>query len=872
MAREGDKWRVVRGDCLWNIAKASYGNPYKWTEIADANGVSRRTALIYPGQLLTLPGITAGSTGGGSATPPPSPPAARKVTIQWWALDAGTTRDMFCTWTYNRADTAGYNIEVWYDTGVGGWRNQVKDTTTTLQQYAVSVNANAKKVKLKIKPYSTKINSGGNEVYKWTDGEWIEVEYDFRNNPPLRPSTPTVELKDNKLTCSLSNIDEDINGTQIEFAVYKNNTIKYQTGIANINLETRFVSFVFDVEDGGIYTVRCRAIRNGNIYSNWSDYTNEVRTAPIAPEKITDLRPEVISEQGSKQYGVYIEWTPVTSAKNYVIEYTTNPAYFDVSGQVESITTDENQGNKYLITNIEIGHTYYFRVCASNDSGKSDWTPIATTSLGSRPSAPTTWSNVQNSTIGQDLKLYWVHNSTDGSLERIARLHITAVDLAHPELAPTEFDEVIRNTKPEEDRDKTSVYVINTTDTKWSFLKEGFVLKWKVQTAGVAEKYSEYSVEREINVYMPPEITIDVINQNGQSMDDISSFPFYIKVNSKPASQTPISYYLEIVANSKYDTVDPTGKKMVVNAGDRIYQRYYDPTENPWSFLAEMTPGNIDLKSGISYTVNCTVAMNSSLTASNKQEFNVVWTDSYYNVGANIILNKETLEASIHPYCNEYYIDAESGNTLEKLAEDCTLSVYRREYNGTYTLIDSGINNSDNTYIIDPHPALDYARYRVTATSNKTGSISYADIEPVYFGIPSFVVQWNEEWVDFDSETSDNEESKYSNSMIQIPYNVDISETANVDVTLIEYIGREHPVSYYGTHLGESFTANVEIPKSDTNLIYQLRRLAKYAGDVYVREPSGIGYWANISVQFSMKHKTVTIPVSFTMKRVEGGI
>ena len=112
MAREGDKWRVVRGDCLWNIAKASYGNPYKWTEIADANGVSRRTALIYPGQLLTLPGITAGSTGGGSATPPPSSPAARKVTIQWWALDAGTTRDMFCTWTYNRADTAGYNIEV----------------------------------------------------------------------------------------------------------------------------------------------------------------------------------------------------------------------------------------------------------------------------------------------------------------------------------------------------------------------------------------------------------------------------------------------------------------------------------------------------------------------------------------------------------------------------------------------------------------------------------------------------------------------------------------------------------------------------------------------------------------------------------------
>ena len=46
MAREGDKWRVVRGDCLWNIAKAVYGNPYKWPMIADANGIPRSNPII----------------------------------------------------------------------------------------------------------------------------------------------------------------------------------------------------------------------------------------------------------------------------------------------------------------------------------------------------------------------------------------------------------------------------------------------------------------------------------------------------------------------------------------------------------------------------------------------------------------------------------------------------------------------------------------------------------------------------------------------------------------------------------------------------------------------------------------------------------
>ena len=57
MGLENGKWHVYRGDCLWNIAKSVYNNPYRWREIADANGVSQSTALIYPGQWLTLPGI-----------------------------------------------------------------------------------------------------------------------------------------------------------------------------------------------------------------------------------------------------------------------------------------------------------------------------------------------------------------------------------------------------------------------------------------------------------------------------------------------------------------------------------------------------------------------------------------------------------------------------------------------------------------------------------------------------------------------------------------------------------------------------------------------------------------------------------------------
>ena len=45
------KWHVVRGDCMWNIAKAVYGDGRKWPTIADANGVPRSNPVIYPNQV-----------------------------------------------------------------------------------------------------------------------------------------------------------------------------------------------------------------------------------------------------------------------------------------------------------------------------------------------------------------------------------------------------------------------------------------------------------------------------------------------------------------------------------------------------------------------------------------------------------------------------------------------------------------------------------------------------------------------------------------------------------------------------------------------------------------------------------------------------
>jgi hypothetical protein len=221
----------------------------------------------------------------------------------------------------------------------------------------------------------------------------------------------------------------------------------------------------------------------------------------------------------------------------------------------------------------------------------------------------------------------------------------------------------------------------------------------------------------------------------------------------------------------------------------------------------------------------------------------------------------------IHPYC----IDSGESN-LEPIG-DVLLSVYRKEFDGSFTEIASDLQNSMNVFVTDPHPALDYARYRIVAKSKTTGIITYHDIPAYPVRGKEVIIQWDEEWSSFaTSEEGTLSEQPWNGSMLKLPYNVDVSDNFSPDVSLVEYVGRSHPVSYYGTQKGYTSTWNMDIVKRDKETLYALRRLASYMGDVYVREPSGSGYWANVAVSFQQTHCELVIPVTLTITRVEGGV
>lgn len=856
---------VQSGDCLWNIAKAKFNDGTKYTQIkrkSNNNYVDIPSPYtIYTGETVYYP--TSGGGGGDTSANKTNRPE-----ILFLGLLAGTNT-LFATWKWSKSHTKSYKIVWYYTTGDGStWivgnstENTVdSDSPEDAKQSTYSIPSNATKVIIKVIAISQTYTSNNTEVSHWISDWSTKKEYNaIAINLPV-PSIPTVTINNNLvLTAELSNITRG-QATKIEFQIVKGNTKVFNSSpiYATINTTTNYASCTYKVDAGYEYAVRCRSIY-GKYKSEWSQFCANVTAKPSKPSSITVCK-------ALETTSVYLEWKSVANATSYKVDHTTTRSDFDDDKEV-SVTSSNT--TKQTIKGLEPGHKYFFRVKAVNSAGESEWSKIKSVTIGTVPVAPTTWSSTTTAIVGEPLNLYWVHNSEDNSSMTRATLGITIG-------SGEESTYVIKRTETTSVQgevtvtlewvgasagtlsasENTNICTINT-----SSYTNGTSLKWRVKTAGVTGIYGEWSIQRTVDIYAQPTLSVSMEDVDGDDIETLTSFPFYIYALAGPNTQAPIGYHLSIISDEAYKTVDNIGNTKMVAAGEEVYSKYFDIAS---ALIVEFTPNNIDLENNQSYTVSCTVTMDSGLSVTNNSvKFEVSWTDNQYEPSAEISIDNETLAAYIRPYCED-----EDGNLISGL----TLAVYRREFDGNYTEIASGINNLKNTFVTDPHPSLDYARYRIVATTTATGSVSYYDPPGYPMNGKSVVIQWAEEWTNFDVEEDEVLAlPSWTGSMLLLPYNIDVSDKHNADVSVVEYIGRKHPVAYYGTQLGESSTWNVEIPKDDKETLYALRRLANWMGDVYVREPSGSGYWATISVSFSQKHCEVTIPVTFEITRVEGGM
>ena len=902
-------YKVVWGDTLSGIAKR-YGTTVSY--LAKLNNI-RNVNLIYVGQVLKISEVVTVTPAKPNPTPAPPPapspsrptptptsPAATRVTITAFGLQSNTERTFFATWSWPRGETDKFEVRWFYGTGDNakftGNSGFVDSIDNSQPQSIYTPPENATYVSFQVKPIAKTHKVNNSDVYYWTAQWSTEKFYYMKDLPPKTPSAPTVTMDGYTLKIEVRDVDEAATG--VDFDIIQNDLKFYHCATAKVAWGV--AKFSCAVAPGNEYKVRCRTVKN-NLHSEWSSFSSNVSTKPEKPEKIVEMR--AVSDTA-----ITLTWTEALTAESYDLEYSTNLDYLGTSNATTAI--NNIAAPRYTITGLSSGEKYFVRVRAVNSQGTSDWTEASSIILGVVPAAPTTWSSTSTVTVGEEMKLYWMHNSKDGSKESKAELKYIV----------NNGSEVVKELLKTNVSDDVSYYYLPT-----SSYTEGASVRWLVRTAGITGEYGPWSVTRTISIYAHPSLSLIISDDglNTRALRSITKYPFYIRAEAGPNSQTPIGYHFSIIAKNTYETMDEHGTVKMVIEGQEIYSNFIDTNER--IILLTMTPSDVNLENNIEYQLICTVTMDSGLTQEATADFRVLLDDTTYYPAAEILFDENTLSASIRPYCTytpylfyQVTFDTSTGiytrtNTLidplegtsidnalttqedlvfvgvnssgdtiyfavvssnrEYLVEDLTLSVYRKEYDGRFVTIAKDIPNLDNYYITDPHPSLDLASYRVVATDTTNGSISYTDIPGYPVGIKSVIIQWDETWDNLEIMGDDQtDEVRWAGSMLKLPYNIDVSDSNEKDVSLIEYIGRSHPVSYYGTQLGVTSTWHMEIPKTDKNTLYGLRLLAIYTGDVYVREPSGSGYWANISVSYEQKHRELTIPITLTIKRVEGGM
>lgn len=763
---------------------------------------------------------------------------------------AGADDTFFAAWSWNGSNLDKFYYLWFYITSDGlqyqdgGYDSSSVDKYTKLVLYNAPSNAIA--IRCAVRPISETYKVNDTEVSYWNAWyKWSSWYYLKDNFAPATLSAPDVEIDKLKLTATIDNID-DVRCDQVQFEVYSG-TKKVKSGTASVT--TARAIYTCTISVGNDYRVRCRPINvigKKKLYGDWSDYSSSAATIPAAPKSITSLK-------ALSSTSIEIKWDSVTNATSYKIEYTTDKSYFDTNTSAVSSVTIE-VGTTAQVTGITSGSEYFFRVAAVNKTGESSWTAISSVILGKAPIAPTTWSSTTTATIGDPLNLYWVHNSEDGSSQTYAQLEIRVGGSEATGTVTT-----IKNSTEEDEKDKTSVYAIDTT--KYS---EGTKIVWRVRTRGVLDSYGEWSILRTIDVYAKPNCYVNVLDKDLSALDTLVTFPFTINAVTYPDTQTSLGYYVAIISKDQYVGADYLGNEKTIKVGDVVFSKYLNSSED---LDLEILPSMVTLQDGMDYTISVTAYMDSGLNATGTVDLSVSYSEEstdYRELSASVLYDEQTYTTSVNPQCLN-----SRGRAIQ--VDNISLAVYRREFDGTFTELATGITNTVDEFVADPHPALDYARYRVVATSTSTGAVTYMDVPGYPIKCYKAILQWDEAWVDFNTaEPAALAERPWSGSLIALPYNIDVSDNSDPDTTLINYIGRSFPIAYYGTQVGSTSTWNMDVPITDEDTLYALRRLQRWMGDVYVREPSGSGYWANVKVSFSRKHTELVMPVTLNITRVEG--
>ena len=318
----------------------------------------------------------------------------------------------------------------------------------------------------------------------------------------------------------------------------------------------------------------------------------------------------------------------------------------------------------------------------------------------------------------------------------------------------------------------------------------------------------------------------------------LSALPLKLVLNGGSASMDVVEWAVGIEPESSLEYTADDGEEDTLSAGEVMYQAYLDGTDPGFgakSSTLEVSAADGVFVSGVVYLVRAAAIYATGVSVDGvTARFAVSYAGDLPAPTATVVA--DGLSCTIVPECR----DAEGA-----LVDGVTLAVYRIAYDGESVRIASGMANSGSSACTDWFADMGVSTYRIVAekasTDEHTASTVEAETPADYIAI-----DWGER---ISIEDDDGNVVGSEANRIILRKNVKTSEKYSPDSSLQEYIGRMHPVKYAGTQVGQSASWSASIKRGvDDQMLDQLRSMAVWNGQFYVREPSGAGYWADVKV------------------------
>lgn len=603
--------------------------------------------------------------------------------------------------------------------------------------------------------------------------------------------------------------------------------------------------------------------------------------ASVAPATVTIMEGPI---EGTVRIGWEWSWDSATKAE---LTWADNEYAWESTDGPSSYTVNDLKASSWIISGLEVGKRWYFRIRLIDGSGDSDvlgpWSDMVSYDLTTVPDRPVL--NLSKTVIneGGSFVARWAFGTGDGIEQAYAEISLVTFD--------TNNDPVYSDAIAHVDSGQSVVI-----EPEWTTGATYYLAVRITTTSGMQTAWSE-----PVSIYVADPVNISISPAEGLQIycnfSDMTIDGGQTSINSGQRYENYRTGIMEATnANPvQYTTVNGTATTTsriyphnsepgrfvvtrtmpltvtVIGAGvsgtttvniyraddyhidrpdDTVFDGYAGETivtssqigEDPITITVDNLVGHLD--DGASYVLEAIVVDEYGQTVSDAVTFLIDWTHKAEAPTVNVSVDKIQRIALITPVAPSNYASGDTCDIYRITADQPELIVKGAEFGTTY---------------VDPYPAFGETGGHRLVTITGNGDYVTAD------GLGWY----DSDYADGDILVENQMVIDVNGDQIELPYDLSLSNKWNKDFKRTSYLGGSVQGDWNPAVTRDLSADTVLIRGRDLDRQLAMRDLAGYAGVAHVRTPDGSSLTADVQIDEQQAYDTKKISYTLTIKAID---